>query len=114
MAVFDDCRFCKTTDFGHPTDVLPTYLKLKSFIVGSRFLRWWPMRIDHPHEAANRGGISNAPSIHVVRRVTMLLQILPLLHFNKAVEIVKLCLLRLSVLFPKVIQKLPDRIHDSE
>ena len=69
------------------------------------------MRIDHPHEAANRGGISNAPPIHAVRRVTMFLHILPLFHFNKAVEIVKLGLGRLSVLFPKVIEKLPDGGH---
>ncbi len=66
------------------------------------------MRMNHPHEAANRCCVPNPPFTHIVRRSTMPPAILALLQFYETVQILKLCLLPHDVSFAKVIQKLPD------
>src|SRR5213594_3976395 len=108
IVVLDDCCFGQSLDFNHPMDVPLDYFSLESFILVGRLLRRWPIRIHHPHEAANRCSMPNPPFTPIVRRSAIPLTILSLLQFHEAVQILKLCLLRHDVLFAKVIQKLPD------
>ena len=62
----------QTAHITHPADIPFTHLAPESFDLISWFFQWWPVRIDHPHEAANAGAVMNPPSRHVLWSVTVL------------------------------------------